>query len=219
MEYVSSRLYAPGDTARDIDWKHTAKLQRLTVKTYDDDSNPFGLIAVNLVVSDAEEADRLVYELVSAALTVAQMSLRTAIASYDDGAVHVLSAPLEGKELVKEALAVGRELVSGPRWNRVLKVVGLHDVTRVRARLQDVGSDAGVRLREILGLEEQAVRDLVGTHPARSLLEAGQRRLSPGWCVAISNMSHDAEAVATGIREMERRGVRTLVLNIGSEAS
>jgi hypothetical protein len=38
-------------------------------------------------------------------------------------------------------------------------------------------------------------------------------------CVAISNMSHDAEAVVTGIREMERRGVRTLLLNIGSEAS
>ena len=137
----------------------------------------------------------------------------------DDRAVHVLSAPLEERELVKEALAVGRQLVSGPRWSRVLKVVGLHDVARARARLQDVRSDAGVRLREVLGLEEQAVRHLVGAHPASSLLETGQRRFSPGWCVAISNMSHDAEAVVTGIREMERRGVRTLLLNIGSEAS
>ncbi len=218
VEYVSSRLYAPGDSARDVDWKHTAKLQKLTVKTYADDSNPVGLIAVNLVVSDADEADRLVYELVSAALTVAQMSLRCAIASYDDESVHVLGIPLEGKELVKEALAVGKKLVSGPRWNRVLKVASLHDVARARARLQDVGSDAGARLRELLGLEEQAVRGLVGTHPASSLLAAGQRRFSPGWCVAISNMSHDAEAMATGIREMQRRGVRTIVLNIGSEA-
>jgi hypothetical protein len=219
VEYLSSRLYAPGDTVRDVDWKHTAKLQKLTVKTYADESNPVGLMAVNLVVSDAEEADRLVYELISAALTVAQMSLKCVIASYDDGVVHVLSAPLDGKDLVKQALAAGRGLVFGSRWSRVLKVVGLHDVARARARLQDVRSNAGVRLREVLGLEEQAVRHLVGAHPAGSLLETGQRRFSPGWCVAISNMSHDAEAVVTGIREMERRGVRTLLLNIGSEAS
>ena len=219
VEYLSSRLYASGDRATDIDWKHTAKLQTLTVKTYADDSNQSGLIAVNLVVSDAEEADRLVYELLSAALTVAQMSLRCSIASYDDGEVHALSAPLDGKELVKQALAVGRELVLGPRWSRVLKVVSLHDIALARERLQGVESDAGVGLREILGLEERALGGLVGAHPASSILETGRRRYSPGWLVAISNMSHDAEAVATGIREIERRGVRTLVLNIGSEAS
>ncbi len=219
VEYLSSRLYASGDRATDIDWKHTAKLQTLTVKTYADDSNQSGLLAVNLVVSDAEEADRLVYELLSAALTVAQMSLRCSIASYDEGEVHTLSAPLDGKELVKQALAVGRELVPGPRWSRVLKVVSLHDIALARARLQGVESDAGVGLWEILGLEEQALVGLVGAHPASSILETGRRRYSPGWLVAISNMSHDAEAVATGIRKIERRGVRTLVLNIGSEAS
>ena len=37
--------------------------------------------------------------------------------------------------------------------------------------------------------------------------------------VAVTDVSHDAEAMTTGIRDMQRRGVRTIVLNIGSEAA
>jgi len=56
VEYFDSRSYQPGDLLKNIDWKHTLKLNQLIVKEYIEVGGQVAIIAVNLSVTDAEVA-------------------------------------------------------------------------------------------------------------------------------------------------------------------
>jgi uncharacterized protein (DUF58 family) len=80
IEYLESRTYQPGDTLRDIDWKHTLKLRQMVVKKYTEAGEQAAIIAVNLSVTDAEAADKLAFNLITVALTLAREGIAAALA-------------------------------------------------------------------------------------------------------------------------------------------
>jgi len=218
IEYASSRHYVPGDSVRLLDWKHTAKLQHLVVREFEEDRGSSGILAFNRIVSDADEADRAVSELVSAALTAARMGLSASIADYSDGGMSRLSPRLSGRDLVRSALEVSSRIEYGPRHLRFLRVHGVQDVRGALARLRGLETGSGSKLREILELEEEALRAAVQEHPLTAVL----RRVAPegaGWVLVISSVGHDAAAAATGLRRLQQVGVRTLLLDVGGAHS
>ena len=214
VEYVTSRVYVPGDSVRLLDWKHTAKLQHLVVREFEEDRGSSGVLAFNRIVSDVDQADRAVSELVSAALTAARMGLSASIADYSDGGMSGLSPRLRGRDLVRSALEVSSRIEYGPRHLRFLRVHGVQDVRGALARLRGLETGSGRKLREILELEEEALRAAVQEHPLTAVL----RRVAPegaGWVLVISSVGHDAAAAATGLRRLQQVGVRTLLLDVG----
>ena len=218
VEYLSSRVYVPGDSLLAIDWKHTSRLQVLVVKTFDDGSKPPGLLLVNLSATGADEADRLVYEFLSAALTIAAMSYGASVAVYDHKGDRGTTPVVWGRELVRAALDACVDVRIAPAWRRVLRPVSLQELQGRVARVRRVGGEVAPRLASLLGLKEQALRVHLEGEPLGTLLRGSEQRYHPTWCVAISAMHGDAEAVLTGLRRMERSGIRTKLVNVGVEA-
>lgn len=217
-EYAASRMYLPGDSFRALDWKHSARMHKLVVKVYEEDRASSGLLAFNRIVSDVDEADRAVYELVSAGLTAARMSLGVALTSYEEGSVGDTTGPLEGRELVRACLQMASTVRQGPRWLRFVRLVGLRDVSYLKNRVAAVGTPSSERLRRILELEERAVHASVKDHPLTGVLRKEGRSPEPGWVMVISNLGHDGAAATSGARRLEMEGVATLVQDVGALA-
>lgn len=216
VEYVSSHAYAPGDSLQSIDWKHTARLQHLVVKSFDDSAKSPGVLLVNLSVMNADEADRLVYEFLSAALTVASISQSAAVAVYNQLGDHRLSPALDGRLLVRRALEDSARVHSAPAWRRESRALSAQDMEARLARVRRARGAVAPRLAVLLDLKERSLKaDIEGT-PVGALFREAARRVEPAWCVAISPMHRDAEAVLTGLRWMERQGIRTKLVNVGA---
>jgi hypothetical protein len=212
VEYLSSRLYVPGDTLLSIDWKHTSRLQSLVLKTFDDGTRSAGLILVNLSATDADEADRLEYEFLSAALTVATMSCGASIAAYGGRGKSELTRLLFGDALVRASLDACPGVSISPAWRRYSRPVS---VQRVRAQVVRARGAGATKLSALLALKERAVQSFVDSAPVGPLLLKAAHQGLPAWCVAISTMHRDAEAVLTGLHDLEGRGVGTSLVDVG----
>ena len=216
VEYAHSRMYLPGDSLRSLDWKHSSRMHKLVVREYENECASSGVLGFNRVVSDVEEADRAVYELVSAGLTAARMSLRVTLASYDEKSTPDIIGPLEGRELVRACLQIAASVRQGPRRLRFVRLVGLDDVSRLKSRVASIGTPAGDRLRDILDLEEKAVHAAVTDHPLTAVLRRNGRLREPGWVMVVTNLGHDGAAATTGLRQLEHEGVRTMIQDVGT---
>jgi uncharacterized protein (DUF58 family) len=217
VEYVASRQYVPGDSLMSIDWKHTAKLRSPVVKTFEDGARPPGVVVVNLSAGNAEEADRLVYELLSAALTVAVLSHRAAFVTYGGTRLHGDVAPvLAGDDLVRRALGACAHVVVAPDvWRRWLWPASLQEIRGQSAVARRIAGDDST-LASLFELKERATRASLEREPVGALVRGVASRDRPAWCVGISTMRGDAEALLTALRELEHAGLRTRLMDVGT---
>ncbi|GAI55674.1 unnamed protein product, partial [marine sediment metagenome] len=121
VEYFDSRSYQPGDPLRDIDWKHTLKLNQLIIKEYIEAGEQRAIIAVNLSVTDAEEADKLAFNLITTALTLAQETIPTALAVYNHQKVILTTAVIDPRETLKQTLSLVKDITSVEFTHRFLQ--------------------------------------------------------------------------------------------------
>ncbi|MEM3546164.1 MAG: DUF58 domain-containing protein [Candidatus Bathyarchaeia archaeon] len=209
VEFHGCRLYAPGDSPRNIEWKHTCKLQRLVVKEYSGGFGRPSVLAGNMTVRSREEADETLYSLISSAYTLARESTPTALAVYSRKDVLATTQPLNPEEALKRLLKLtGSVTVS----KDVLRVLGPPQVERL-SRLIDVlkSSESTTGLLSLLQLEYVALLNAARSHPAgRALKEASGRTPPPAMLIVVSNMTHDAEALAVRLRELKARGFEVI---------
>ena len=83
VEFHGSRPYQAGDRLKDIDWKHSYLLDELIVKEFAGAQGQVGIIVADLTAKDAEDADKLAYNLVMSTLTLATEALPSALAIYN----------------------------------------------------------------------------------------------------------------------------------------
>ncbi|MBN1857525.1 MAG: DUF58 domain-containing protein [Dehalococcoidia bacterium] len=214
-EYVASRAYVPGDSIRTVDWKHTAKLQSLVVKTFGENPGATGLILVNLGVANADEADRLVYKFLSGVLAVVGLSQSAAIGLYGDGQEERIGQALEGRALVRRALNATAEVQTGIEWSRMLQPMSLQAIEARINSLRRMGSETALRLLGLLGLEARVMREGVRVDPVGRLIHNAVNRFYPSWCVAFTAMQWDAGSLLTELRSLEMKGIRTLIVDVG----
>lgn len=129
-DYRESRDYIPGDQLKDIDWKHTLRLNQLIVKDFTNDEEPVAIIAVNLAVGDAEEADSLSLKLVTAALTMARENVPTALTAYNHQIVVRHTNVTEPDEILRQALLLVGEITPVKTFNRRTELADINDIKR-----------------------------------------------------------------------------------------
>ncbi len=215
VEYCNSRAYLPGDRMKDIDWKHTARKGEFVVKEFEEQSRKMAIIAINLVAQDAEEADDLVYNLVLSALTLAKEIIPCAMAAYSREEVVAATPFLNTRELVKEALRLGKEIVLLTPMDRYLQPTDIKQLRRSLRSLQEVNSVPARRLEKLLEIERRAVEEGSRIHPAREALTRVTARASlPARIVAISAWNHDSEALSLTLEYLDKRGYSSEVIKL-----
>jgi uncharacterized protein (DUF58 family) len=213
-DYLRSREYLPGDQLKDIDFKHRAKYGRLIFKEYASSDGRPAILAAGLTAATAEEADRLVYNLISAAFTLAQDGIPTALAVYDRQAVRQVTGLLAPRELLRQALSLADEVRILPSPARRLAPQDARRLRQTINTLESTHLSMVSGLLEVLRLQYAAIGQLSGVHPASACLDSATRRLKPPAAVLLASplAGDDAEALSAILDKLSRRGYQVLAL-------
>ena len=214
IEYLDSRTYQPGDQLKDIDWKHTLKLSQLIVKEYTEAGEQAAIIAVNLSVTDAEEADKLAFNLITVALTLARESIPTALAAYNHQAVILSTAITDPSEILRQALSLVREITVVEFAERHLEPTDIAKIRRNITQLKRAESEPARRLLDMLDFENRAIEEAAKNHPATMALSATTKQTpAPAIIFLVSQLNHDAEAIMTTAEKLSRRKFTTIPID------
>jgi uncharacterized protein (DUF58 family) len=205
-DYLESRAYQPGDPLKDIDWKHTAKLNQLIVNTYGETGQQAAIIAANLEVASAAEADRLAFNLITVALTLARENVPAALAVYDRHRVVANTGIIDTLEVLKQTLTLVRQVAPAEMEGRHLEPTDVAKVRRNIRQLQQADSEPARRLLEIFNFEHKAVEEVARNNPATLALNAAAAKVpAPATIFLVSQLNHDAEAVLVATEKLARR--------------
>lgn len=131
LDYHSNRPYQTGDPLKNIDWKHSYMLGKLTVKQYSGSQGGVGVIVADLTASDAKEADALAYDLVMSALTLANEGLPSALAVYNQKEVIAATTQaMDSRETLKKAIELTGKILIEESKGKVLQPAELQRVKR-----------------------------------------------------------------------------------------
>jgi uncharacterized protein (DUF58 family) len=207
VEYYGSQLYQPGDSLKNIDWKHSLQYNELITKEFAEFLGRSAVILVNLVVSDAEEADKLAYKIITTALSLAQENIPAALAAYSHEEVKLTTGVIPPSQLLLISLQVAREMVT---LVNPTKYLNPPDVARLRGdirRLRSVQSHAARALTQLLEVEYHNLSRGSAFHPVtKALSQVFARVDQQSNVVVISHRNHDAEALAINIYRLSQRG-------------
>ena len=215
IEYFESRIYQPGDLLKNIDWKHTLKLNKLIVKEFIETGGRAAIIAVNLSVTDAEEADKIAFNLITTALTLTQEAIPAALAVYNHRSVVLTTAILDPREILKRTLSLIKDITTVEFTHRILQLPDLVKLRRDITQLRRATSEPAQQLLNILNFEYQAIEKAAKNHPATlALSSATEQAPSPATIVLISPLNHDAEALLVTTEKLSRREFTTIPIEI-----
>ncbi|MFH0768313.1 MAG: DUF58 domain-containing protein [Chloroflexota bacterium] len=211
VEYFDSRTYQPGDPLRNIDWKHTLKLNQLIVKQYIQTGAGAAIVMVNLSVGNRDEADRLAFNLITTALTLAQERIPSALAVYDYKEVVLTTPVTDPRETLKRTLSLVKDITSVEFAQRFLEPPNIGKLGRNITLLRQARSQPAKQLLSILDFEYRAIREAAKNHPATLALSAAIKQTRPPATITIlSQLNHDAEALLMIAEQVSRRGFTTL---------
>ncbi len=208
-EYYSSRLFQPGDSLINIDWKHTAKLRSLVVKEYLEAPRGSVVVVVNLAVSDAEAADKLALNLVSTVMTLARNSIPVILAAYNHQEVIEVTPTMPPTAALEKALQLIPQIIIVELGVRFLQPPNIQILRQTLNRLKEAETEAAKKLAALLELEYRAICGGAENHPAAQALQkvSGMHPL-PSAMIVLSSCDHDAEALSITLGVMRRRGCR-----------
>lgn len=210
-DYQESRDYTPGDQLKDLDWKHTLRLSQLIVKDYTNDEESATIIAVNLAVADAEEADKLSFKLVTVALTLARENIPTALAAYNHREVVLCTNITEPDEVLKQALSLLREIIPVKTVNRHLEIADITYIKRNINQLKKAKSEPAQRLLSLLDFKYRSIEEFTKSHPATIALSSATKQVpTPATILLISQLNHDAEVIRVISDKLSKRRFTTV---------
>jgi hypothetical protein len=211
IEYLESRDYQPGDSMKDIDWKHSLRLNQLIVKDYSPDEDMAIIIAVNLSVGNEEEADNLAYNLVTAALTLARDNIPSALAAYDHRDVVLSTEVNEPNETLRHTLSLIKDINHVKSIPRHLELADIGLIRRNIAQLQQLSTNPARRLLEIMNFEFHSIEESTRNHPATlAISNTAKHVTSSGTILLISQLNHDAEAIKIITSKLTKRAFKTV---------
>jgi uncharacterized protein (DUF58 family) len=207
IEYYGSQLYQPGDSLKNIDWKHSLKYNEMITKEFAEFHGRSAIILINLAVGDAEEADKLAYSIIVTAISLAQNNIPAALAAYSHEGVKLSTPTLQPRQLLVQSLKIVNEIVT---FTNPVKYLNPPDVARLRTNISRIGfvqSEASEVLVRLLRLEYENLENNARLNPAtKALSEAFTKADKQSDIVIISRCNHDAEALAFNIFSFARKG-------------
>ena len=216
VEYHSSRPYQPGDRLKDIDWKHSVKLQELITKEYVEGPGRPAVIAANLDAEDPEQADILAYNIITSALTLAREAIPTALAVYDHKEVVAVTAAENPRRALTRTLKLAQGITLHQPGQRFLGPPDLWRLRRTITQLAGAKAEPAQKLVTILRMEYEAVQQAARHHPAtKALNEATERTPPPALIVVISLSPDDTEALAVTLERAKKVGYDAVSMGTG----
>ncbi len=207
VEYYGNRQYQPGDSLKNIDWKHSLKYNELVSKEFTEFHGRSAIILVNLAIGNAEEADKLAYNIIVTAISLAQENIPAALAAYDHEGVKLTTTLLSAQQLLLQSIKIAGEMAA---FVDPVRYLNPPDVSRLRAnigRIQFAESQASKVLAQLLQLEYKNLQGNARLNPAtRALSETLGKVDRQSNIVIISQYNHDAEALAFNVFELARKG-------------
>jgi len=207
IEYYGSQQYQPGDSLKNIDWKHSLKYDELISKEFTEFHGRPAVMLVNLAVGNDDEKDKTAYKIIVTALLLARENVPTAISVYDQEGVKMTTASLHPQQLLLKALAVARQLVG---YDNPLRYLNRADIDRLRAnisRLRFSESAASKTLSELLQFEYRSLSLGARLNPATQALSDVLGKIDrQSNIVIISSHNHDREALAFNTHMLSRKG-------------
>ncbi|MFC2007081.1 DUF58 domain-containing protein [Chloroflexota bacterium] len=214
IEYFESRDYQPGDQLKNIDWKHTLKLNQMIIKEYVEAGEKAAIIAVNLAVTGAEEADRLAFNLITTALTLARDNIPAALAAYNHERVVLTTDITHPTETLNQALSLIKEITRVIFSQRHLQPPDIAQLKRNINHLRQVKSEPAQRLLNLLDFEYRAIEENAKNHPATTALSQVTRHApAPAMIALVSELNHDTEALLITTEKLSRRDFTTVSIN------
>jgi uncharacterized protein (DUF58 family) len=211
IEYLESRTYQPGDQLKDIDWKHTLKLSQIIVKEYTEAGEQAAIIAVNLSVTDAEAADKLAFNLITVALTLARENIPAALSAYNHQGIILNTAITDPSDVLRQALSLVREITLVELADRHLEPSDIAKIRRNITQLKRAKSEPAQNLLGILNFEYRAIEAAAENHPAATALLAATKQVpAPAMILLVSQLNHDAEAILVTAEKLSRRKFTTV---------
>lgn len=206
VEYFDSRTYQPGDPLKDIDWKHSLKSNQPIVKQYIEAGEQSAIITVNLSVGDAEEADKLAFDLLTTALTLSQDGISTALAAYNQDRVVLTTIFTDPREILKQTLSLVKDIAPAEFAHRSLAPPDIAKLRRNITHLRRAESEPAQRLLEMLNFECRATEEAARTHPATVAISlVTEHAPTPAMIIMLSRLNHDAEAIAVTTERLSKR--------------
>ncbi len=196
VEYYGNQQYHPGDSLKNIDWKHSVKFNELISKEFTESHGRPGILLTNLTVGDSNQADKLAYDIVVATISLAREGIPASLAAYNNEGVVLTTPPLHESELVLRSLQMIKSINIIRNPSRYLKPP---DVVKLKTninRLRQVESGPSDALAALLQFEYQSLSNNAKTHPCTLALAQAKAR-NPQRCsvLSISQRNHDAEAL------------------------
>ncbi len=211
IEYYGSQLYQPGDSLKNIDWKHTYMHNVLITKEFFEFHEQSAVILINLSAANAEEADRLAYNIIVTAISLSQENIPAALAAYNADDVVLTTSMLHRQEIVLQSMRVVKMIVA---YANATKYLNPPDLMRLRSnlgRLRNVESQAARALTDLLQSEYKSLGDEARSHPSnRALSKALGRVKEQCSVVVVSLRNHDAEALAFNSSLLTRQGTAVI---------
>ena len=207
IEFYGNRMYQPGDSMKNIDWKHSVKYHELVTKEFFDIQGQPVIMLINLVANDTDEKDKLAYNIIAAAISLAQDGIPAALAAYDDHGIILTTTSLAAQELTIRTLETVKEIVTKGNATKSLKPP---DVGRLQAnirRLKQSESQPSSVLRELLQIELKSLSHNARSSPCTAALnEVMAKTNQQSTILVISNQNHDAEALAFNLHTLTVKG-------------
>jgi len=213
IEYHDSRSYQPGDQLKDIDWKHTLKLSQLIISEFVESGETPVVIVVNLSVTGAEEADKLAFNLVASALTLARENIPTALAAYNHERAILTMAVSEPREILKRTLSLIRDIDLLEHTPHYLEAQDIVKLRRNITHLRRANTEPARHLLDMLHFEHRAIEGAAQNHPATSALASVTKQVpAPAMILLISQLNHDTEALLVNTERLSRSNYTTMAL-------
>jgi hypothetical protein len=208
IEFYGSRQYQEGDSLKNIDWKHSVKYNELIVKEFTEFRGMPAIMLVNLIASNAEEADKLAYNIIIAAITLGQENIPTALAVYNQEKTVLNTSTLSATELLIKAMQLIKDIAIIPA---PLKYLANPDIARLRAnaaRLSQSASQPAKVLAELMKREYQTISANAKLNPLSKALSIATSGLTAqSTVVVVSQRNHDAEALAFNSFLLSQKGI------------
>ncbi len=208
IEYYGNRPYQPGDKLREVDWKHTYMLGELTVKEFAGAHGQPIIIVANLTAKDAQDADRLVYNVVMAALTAATETLPSGLACFNQREVLASISPTNPRETLKKTLQITQKITIVKQLNRVLQL------NEIRLTGKTINQLDQTQLTDILKLKFNNTKAAAKANLAvQALLNCINNTPSPVIIAVASSKTIDENALSGTMKQLKEKGYSMMFLD------
>lgn len=190
-------------------------LGELIVKEFAGAQGQIGVIAADLTAKDTEDADKLAYNFVMTALTLAVEALPSALAIYNKKEVLSVTQPMNPRETLRKTLELTEKITIAEVKEKVLQPTQMLRLKRSMGQLAQVQTESAQKLLKLLEFEFGANEEAAKGHPSALALAKAVKSIQGPAVITVVSMMDDCEALLLTLERLREKGYSTVM--VGSE--